>query len=128
MESTSVKSKPKPGKCGRGKKRSHDDVEEPELFTPDNLPKRKPSTENEEPTLPVLNFEEGDLEPNQQEIASTLEGQLQQQQQQQHEQLDQETHEEEEDPEREDVCPENRKIYPPEPKNWQGSLPEDSCE
>ena len=75
MESTPVNSKPKPGKGGRGKKRSHDEVEESELFTPDNLPKRKPSTENEEPPLPVLNVEEGDLEANQQENTSTLERQ-----------------------------------------------------
>ena len=42
--------------------------------------------------------------------------------------LDPETHQEEEDPEREDVCPEDRKMYPSESKSWQGSLPEDSCE
>ena len=86
--------KPKPGKGGRSK-RTREEEEEPELFTPDNQPpKKKPATED--PNVQPGHSAEPEVE-------------------------------EHEEPENEDVCPGDKTVYTPEPKNWQGMIPEDSC-
>ena len=65
----------------------------------------------EDPPLPQLN----------------VQGESSQDPQSQEEQEHKKQEKEYEDPEREIVCPEDKTVYPPEPKNWQGMLPEDSC-